>query len=285
MQSQLREQTHCNLCGHAVGRQLLYQASGYPILRCPECGLVFVDQSVLSGNLASEIYTERYFEGGMNDGYVEYRASEEILRSQAKRTIRRLMRYQPGGRLLDVGCAYGFFLEEAREQFEVEGIEISEYAATEARKRGLNVRCGDLIEAPLAPSSYDVISFFDCIEHLVDPHTYLCKAHQLLKANGIIAITTGDISSVYARLSGKRWRLMTPPQHLFFFSQKTMAAILRKDGFEILEVRHPWKLVPWRLLLYQISPRLQAALGPIGSLPIGLRVNLFDAMFVVARKL
>ena len=99
-----------------------------------------------------------------------------------------------------------------------------------------------------------------------------------------MALTTGDIGSLYGRLSGRKWRLMTPPQHLFFFSKQTMLELLNKTGFELVEFSHPWKLVPWRLALYQISPRLKEALGPVGRLPLGLYVNLFDAMFVIARK-
>jgi hypothetical protein len=60
--------------------------------------------------------------------------------------------------------------------------------------------------------------------------------------------------------------------------------MLARTGFEALETSYPWKLVPWPLMLYQISPRLKTALGPLGRLPLALYVNLFDAMFVIARK-
>jgi hypothetical protein len=72
--------------------------------------------------------------------------------------------------------------------------------------------------------------------------------------------------------------------NLFFFSATTLRQILARTGFEVLETSYPWKLVPWPLMLYQINPRIKTALGPLGRLPLALYVNLFDAMFVIARK-
>jgi hypothetical protein len=72
---------------------------------------------------------------------------------------------------------------------------------------------------------------------------------------------------------------MSPPLHLFYFSRSTITRMLAKAGFEILEVSYPWKIVPWGLVLYMLSPRLKAVLGPVGRLPVRLYLNLFDAMF------
>ena len=88
----------------------------------------------------------------------------------------------------------------------------------------------------------------------------------------------------YARVSGRHWRLVKPPEHLFYFSKRTLTDMLERTGFEVLEVTYPWKLVPWLLLLYQISQQLRRMLGSLGSLPFGLCVNLFDAMSVIGRK-
>jgi SAM-dependent methyltransferase len=276
--------TFCNLCQQPSPSTPLYEVAGQQILRCDQCRLVFMAPEVLSPDALAALYSQQYFEGGMCDGYTDYSASEETLRHQGRRMLRRLRHYQSGGPLLEIGCAYGFFLLEARAFFQVKGVEISFFAAQQARSRGLDVVAGDFqaLEFPLA--HYSAVCLFDCIEHLPNPLEYLQKIHSVLNAGGTLALTTGDIGSWYARLSGRKWRLMTPPQHLFYFSKATLSKMLAKTGFQVVEVSYPWKLVPWRLMLYQLSPRLKAALGPIGRLPLGLYVNLFDAMFVIARK-
>ena len=274
----------CNLCRTVATVEFLYTVAAENIVQCRSCGLVFVSQRPATPGEAAGIYSQDYFEGGRPDGYTDYNASEETLRHQARRVLRRLRRYQPSGRLLELGCAYGFFLLEARQHFEVQGVEISPFAAEQARKRGLQVVAGEFQNIPFAAAGFSAVCLFDCIEHLVDPFEYLRKIHSVLERNGVVALTTGDIGSQYARWSGRKWRLMTPPQHLFFFSAKTLKEMLVRTGFEVLGISYPWKLVPWSLMLYQISPRLKTALGPLGRLPLAMYVNLFDAMFLIARK-
>jgi len=279
----VREQ-FCNLCQRECKSELLYRVNNYDIVRCCECGLVFVPSEVRSRLNAADVYTAEYFEGGVRDGYAGYRASENTARLQARRALKRIRRYKCSGALLEIGCAYGFFLLEASHTFGVQGVEASDYAAEQARSRGLDVRVGDFFTLSLPDNHFEVVCLFDCIEHLTDPMACLQKINLLLKPGGLAAITTGDIGSLYARISRSRWRLMTPPQHLFFFSVDTLTKLLRKAGFEIREVARPWKLVPWRLALYQLSPRLAAFLGPLGRLNVGIYVNLFDAVSVIAKK-
>jgi hypothetical protein len=88
-----------------------------------------------------------------------------------------------------------------------------------------------------------------------------------------------------ARAMGRRWRLMTPPQHLWFFSPETITALLARQGFRVHTVEHPWKLVPIALIAYQATrfvggQSLVRRLMPRGRLPI----NLFDAMRVIAER-
>lgn len=274
----------CNLCRRPTRCEHLFQVAGHDVFRCTECRLTFVPLTPSLAESVAAVYSEEYFEGGREDGYTDYSDSETVLRHQARRAIQRLRRYQPSGALLELGCAYGFFLLEAQKHFECSGIELSEFAAAEARKRGLDVRAGDFQTLEVPESHYSAVCLFDCIEHLADPFSYLRKMHSVLRPRGVVALTTGDVGSLYARLSGQRWRLMTPPQHLFYFSRPTLTRMLEETGFEVVEFSYPWKLVPIGLILYQLSPRLKTALEPIARLPIGLYVNLFDAMFVIARK-
>jgi hypothetical protein len=105
-----------------------------------------------------------------------------------------------------------------------------------------------------------------------------------LNPGGIIVITTGDFGSPLARLLGRHWRLMTPPQHLWFFTRESFAKIASSLGLVLEHVDHPFKIVPLSLVLFQLRRMLHLASTARPAPTIGLPVNLFDAMRAVLRK-
>jgi hypothetical protein len=123
---------------------------------------------------------------------------------------------------------------------------------------------------------------FDVIEHLRSPARTLAHIHSLLAVNGYLFVTTGDAKSLVARSFGRYWRLMTPPQHLWFFDRGTIVALLERLDFKVLDVRYLWRRVPLSLVCYQLFR------GKLGRTPFGLGdfvlpVNLYDTMTIVAR--
>ena len=211
-------------------------------------------------------------------------ASERVLRAEFRQTLAHVLAATPGrGRLLEFGCAYGFFLQEAAQEFhEVQGIELAADAVTFAQRRGLDVRCG-VVDHATVSGLYDAVVGLDVIEHVPDPHETLRLLADHLTPEGALVLTTGNWSSVYARLSGRRWRLMTPPQHLSFFTPTAIRALCERVGLTVTEVSHPWKRVPLSLMAYQLQR--VAGLKPRKlTIPGGVSVNLFDAMRVTARK-
>src|SRR5439155_6595773 len=120
-------------------------------------------------------------------------------------------RYGRKGRLLDVGCALGDFLMEAKDAgWDVEGVEISHYAAQRARARGLRVTAGRLEELDLPAASFDVITLYDAIEHLTDPVATLAAVHRLLVPGGLLHLVTPYVGRVQARLLGRHWSHYKP---------------------------------------------------------------------------
>jgi SAM-dependent methyltransferase len=130
-----------------------------------------------------------------------------------------------------------------------------------------------------------VIVLFDVIEHLPDPRATLALCYESLNPGGVLVLTTGDFGSPLARLAGVRWRLMTPPQHLWFFTEESVRRLATGLGFSIERVDHPWKIVPGSLIIFQLRRMLRIGAGcPAGASGIGVPVNLFDAMRLVLRK-
>ena len=147
-------------------------------------------------------YTADYFSGKHSDGYADYLGAERVLRREFAQTVKFMRRFRGAGRLLDIGCAYGFFLKEARRFFEIAGIEIAEEAAEACRRAGLPVLSGMADEATMAKVGVvDVIPLIDVIEHLAQPDETLALCQRQLTPGGLILITTGDCSFA-ARLSG-----------------------------------------------------------------------------------
>jgi SAM-dependent methyltransferase len=273
----------CPACGRSTAHAWLYAIRDCTILRCAACGLGRTEAPAFA---PEGYYTDDYFTGQHADGYADYRGAEAVLRREFARTVAFIRARRDGGRLLEVGCAYGFFLQEARPFFDVCGIELAADAAAYARRSGLNVVTGLADEATLRRlGSCDVIAMLDVIEHLADPLDMLRLLGRHLAPGGSIVITTGDFGSLVARLFGKRWRLMTPPQHLWFFTPDSLSRMARSAGLDCEHVDHPWKIVPLSLVLFQLRRMLglpQRAQPGAGG--IGLPLNLFDAMRVVLRK-
>lgn len=259
---------------------MIFVVKGHPIRRCPSCGLLAAE---VLGFDAGRIYTEDYFQGGAPDGYFDYLGSEQLVGAEYEARLALLLRHVAAGRLLEVGCATGGFLACARSRFEVQGVDVSAFAVAEAREKGLDVRQGDVESAPGLEGPFDAAALFDTIEHLPAPRAALLRVSELLRPGGVVVLSTGDASSLVARASGRRWRLMTPPQHLWFFTRASMEALLARAGFEVLSITHAWRRVPVSLIWYQL---FRGAARPLPSW-LGralVPVNLFDTMTVVARR-
>ena len=274
----------CSACGRVTPQALRFHANGFAIWQCVTCGLGRADTKDFD---PGAYYTADYFCGGRSDGYSDYRGAEPVLRREFAHSADFVRRFSDGSRLLDLGCAYGFFLKEAaKRHFEILGIELAEDAAESCRQAGLNVLSGIADEANMTRiGEVDVITMFDVIEHLPQPRESLALCVRYLKPGGIIVITIGDFASLAARWAGSKWRLMTPPQHLWFFTKESLRRMATTLGLTMEHFEHPAKIVPLSLIMFQ----LRRMIGLRGSLvavtnQVGVPVNLFDAMRVVLRK-
>ena len=222
----------CNLCGEQLAA-LWFCKDDFSIVRCASCDLVYVGEEPATIDFES-LYGESYYKGGDDRVFADYLGQERDRRAAARRKLWGLRRHMPSGRLLDVGCAAGFFLAEASAVYEVEGVEFSAFSSRFAREHfGLKVATGSLKEARLEAGRFDLITLWDVIEHVPDPRELLTEAARLLRPGGRVVLTTGDIDSRFAKAMGIHWSLMGPPWHLYYFSRITMARIARAAGLEV----------------------------------------------------
>jgi SAM-dependent methyltransferase len=263
-----------------------------PLARCRGCGFVFLPRTPDLPERIAALYAGDYFTGGE---FGDYAGQHPIAAKNFRDYLRRMHRAgASGGRLLEVGCAYGFFLEQAQRAFDAVGMDVNAPAIAAAQALGVRASLGDFL-AYTPEALVDVVCMWDTIEHLLDPRAFLEKARDVLAPGGWVFLTTGDIGSLVARLRGPRWRMIHPPSHVNYFSRPTITRLLNETGFEVRSIRAVGTrrdlLNALHLLgLYARAPIVRRTAGAIerviaGRMPaIGVYVNLYDVMFVSARK-
>lgn len=292
----------CYLCQQ--GQPIIYfRKLGHSIYRCPQCHLLTLDFREDYNTFLLRYYQKGYFTGDKeNRAYADYAEDKPNIAKNARNILKKIKKIKPQGALLDVGCAMGFFMEEAqRIGYKVYGIEVSSYAAKAAQQKfAKNIFLGSVEEfiqkktdLPVFSNLlFDVIVLSDLIEHLKDPREVLKGLRKILKKDGIIVIETGDAGSLWARLMGKNWHFFAPPQHLYFFSRETLSKILAQAEYKVIKITKEGKYLSARYILHMTQYINLSKIGDILSrfilkTPIGkisVFVKLFDNMVIYAEK-
>jgi SAM-dependent methyltransferase len=276
----------CAVCGAESARRK-HRKQGVEILVCRDCGLAFwVPPADFQ---PKDVYDSAYFAGGAAaHGYDDYADLESVLRLNFARRLARIPRPRPGARLLDVGAAFGFAVAEARAVgWEATGVEISTAAAVRAGHTAPGrAVVANALRMPFAASCFDAVTLWDVLEHLPDPHAAIAEVARVLRADGRLVLTTGDVGSLAARLSGRRWHLYTIPEHLFFYSRPSLRLLLAAHGFRVESERAESSLYTLGYLAERLRKTLLGrARGGYARWPgAGLRlpVNLFDIVTLQA---
>lgn len=163
---------------------------------------------------------------------------QNILTQRAELCVSNLLKYKMSGKILDIGCSYGFYLNVFKNNgFSPLGIDISRSAIKYLKKSlKLNGIVGQFDNHYFSKKSFDIITMIDSIEHFSNPRKILLKSKEILKKEGIIVIQTPNIESFISKLTGKKWFWLLPSQHLYLFSVKSLKMLLEQTGFKILEV-------------------------------------------------
>lgn len=274
---------HCPICG-SEALEKRWEVKGYTITRCGGCAVVFV-QDIISGDELAEIYApkhEVYSED--NREQLEY-----YYRELGNRIVARVP--QPG-RIFDVGCSGGWFLE-LMQGWDCFGCEISQTYARIAQQRfGDRIFEGSIEDYPLREDYFDVITMQDVFDHCQDPLKVLEKCHRMLKADGLLIIKVHNISCLYAKLSGSNFYAIIPPYHLFYYDPQTLAFTTKKAGFRVVKTDFIAHLLCLSTVLIRLARgdtksvfyRLHSALAGSRLGNLRIKKNLNDIMTVFAVK-
>jgi len=279
-------EVRCTVCG-AESPRPIHRKQDVEILRCRDCGLAFWTPP--AGFRAQDLYDGAYFGNATaSHGYDDYAALEGVLRRNFARRLQRMPPPPVGARLLDVGAAYGFAVSEARRLgWDASGLEVSaSAAAAAARLSPGHIVVATASSTPFASASFDAVTLWDVIEHLAEPHDSMAEIARVLRPGGRLVLTTGDVGSAVARLSGSRWHLYTIPEHLFFHSRRSLRVLLEAHGFRVVSQRAESSVYTLGYLVERLRKTLfggrmrRAAKWPGAG--IALPVNLGDIVTVHA---
>jgi len=229
---------NCNLCGSGGFRIRETAEEPYKVLECLGCGLVFV-HPLPAPSVLAEHYDAAYYSGWLG-------ADRRRRLRMWKTRLDGLEKFRSGGRLLDVGCADGVFLElAARRGWKTNGTEVSAYAAAyAAQASGAGIFRGELPDAGYGAGSFDVVSMWHVLEHMPDPRRCLEEVRGILEPGGLLVLAVPNLNDLlmqaaYMAARFRRPGLFSPGDrelHLYHFSPKTIKAMVEAAGFSCLRI-------------------------------------------------
>ena len=222
----------CPTCG-STEETLELEKDHMRIVRCRQCDLVFVnptfDETHYTQVYASQAYQDIVRDLGINSH--EYRVNRfgtervQIMSEHLRPANGRAPRY------LDVGCSTGFVVEAARDKgWEATGIDLNPSAIEFGRSRGLDLRTVALEDAGFAPGSFDAVSLFDVLEHLLDPRRTLRACAELIAPGGILFLYVPNYDSASRLLMGANAHFIWPTHHLNYYTPATMRDLMLRNG-------------------------------------------------------
>lgn len=252
----------CAVCGSGpLRRELeLQDHEGRPawLGSCPSCALV--QASVRPSNEDLEQYYSRYCYARDSAWII----SEATLAS-LDRVAALLRPFRMSNRCLDVGCGAGGFLTAlSRDGWKVEGTELSGVAANRLEGQGFRIHRGAIEDLDLPRDCYDVAVMSEVLEHLRDPRAALENIAMSLRRGGVVYLTTPNYGALSRHVLQYRWRIVGIPEHLFYFSARSLAALLKAVGLRPLrlwtEGLNPYELrACWRDRTRQVHAVVEEA--------------------------
>ena len=263
------------------------------VVQCQKCGLVYANPRIDQHDILDT------YQAVEDPLYLEEREGRVLTFEHHLKPLDRIAGLPSGRPLLDVGCYTGVFVEiAARHGWDAWGVEPSRWAVEQAQACKLHVVQGTLDTADLPEAHFEVVTLWDVIEHLTDPRGALERVHRLLrspeptarKPGGLVVVHTIDIESLFARLMGARWPWLME-MHIYYFSRRTLRAMLEKCGFQVLSDRPQGRYLRLGYLANRVGALMPLVGRPaewfvtkLGLRGVAVPVNLGDLFTVYARK-
>jgi 2-polyprenyl-3-methyl-5-hydroxy-6-metoxy-1,4-benzoquinol methylase len=231
-------------CGNALTPK--WTINRLPIVACEQCSLVFVKKRFSPAEL-TEHYTAGHDEVYDDDNAACLAYYYNILKDAINQ------RLPVKGRVLDVGCAGGWFLD-CMAGWDCYGCELSPRDFEIAKKKhGDNILSCDFDDYPEGPELFDVITMQDVFDHLPDPISALEKSARLLRSGGLLVIKVHNISCLYAKLTGPGFYALIPPSHLFYYNKQSLSNIIQRLPFQVVQTKYIGHMLKLKTVFLRLS--------------------------------
>lgn len=280
----------CNFCGNTENVPIF--RDNPHLVRCKRCSLVYTKEQ-MSMQAIEDFYNEEYFvsDNAISKGYEHYFDNRKNIIRTFRRRLDVIERHVASpGRVLDVGCAAGFFLHVAKKRkWDVCGVDISKVCARYAQDNlRINVHNDLFTNVKFSGQPFDLITMWDYLEHSITPREDIGRAYELLRPGGVFVVATPDISSIPARIFRSNWIGIKLEEHFYYFSRKVLSGMLRDSGFDIVKTAYAGKYVSAQILAARLifySGFLSRVVGPmLKNMKFSLYCNPFDIMIMICRK-
>jgi len=216
----------CLLC-ESTEFDTIKKYSKHHLIRCRNCGFVFSRKNPSLKELL-EIYNH----------YPIFQTISPITLKRYDKLLDSFEKYRKTNNLIDVGSGDGYFPEHAMKRgWNVYGTEFTDDKVEFSRAKGINMHKGVLDEQNYTPDFFDVIVSIEVLEHINNPLEEISKFRTLLRHGGIVYVTTPNFNSLSKLLLQKNWTIVFYPEHLSYYTKKTLEFLFQKSGFKSVGIR------------------------------------------------
>ncbi len=220
MDKEIKYHQNCLLCGE--NKLINIFGDDHFITRCANCSFVF------SRKIASQEVLQDFY-----DKYPIANEYFELTRQRYISLLDYLEKFRKTGKILEVGCGEAYFLDEAKSKnWKTYGTEISAPLLENAIRKKHNIFNSLESIPPEESGEFDIIISLEVIEHLPDPRFYVAGFEKLLRSGGSLYMTTPNFNSLARIILGVNWNNIVFPEHLCYFTKKTMKKLLTRFNFK-----------------------------------------------------
>lgn len=251
------------------------------LVKCQTCEFIRAHEKYFKID-PLKFYGEKYF----SSEYGNYTKEQVALEKNFRDRIKRIGEYKTSGKLLEIGCAHGYFLKNAQKYYQCFGIDLNPKVTRVTKENTkATIFTGDFLKQKFQRNYFDIICMFDTIEHIKYPEKYLKKMYEILKPGGIVVIETGDIGSLIAKVQGRSWRLIMLPDHLQYFTKISLNRLLINSGFKTKLINRVGFFRTFRQIIYRLTNNKKFLDSPNRLLDKSISINTFDLIFIIAQKI
>lgn len=259
------ETENCKFCGSPNFIHVLTLEDNYYIVKCTNCDLARTEPEPAMN------YNE-------NSDYIDsYLNNEVLFRSFFKPLVKLIKDFRKTGKVLDIGCSAGFFLDEALAcGFDVEGIELNKKAAAYCINKGFKVNNCLLHECFFNDELFDIVVMSHVLEHIADLNGFLKEVYRIMAPSGLLVLSQPSFRSLITAILKEKWYGWVPKDHVWHFTPKTISMVLEQNSFNVKDIK-------MNTMHYPLSTNLKKMVKALIARASG-KMGMGDQFYVIAQK-